>query len=163
MPRFETRQELHAWLEQNGLAHVARFNLEAVAAGVEPGLWKQLRSIGARRRLTDLACTESIARSTDWLPPSPLRALLPGLVTEFIENERVAAQRARASVNERLAGSGEVHARLLELRSRVPDPVAPRVSEALHHGAPAFLIQNLKTRSCSRNRTWIDSARCSDW
>ena len=34
---------------------------------------------------------------------------------------------------------------------------------ALHHGAPALRIQNLKTRSCSRKRTWIDSARCSVW
>ena len=132
MPRFETRAELHAWLEQNGLAHVARFNLEAIAPGVEPGLWKQLRSVGARRRLTELACTESIARSTQWLAPSPLRDVLPGLVMNFIENERVAAERARASVQERLTGGGEAHARLLELRRRVPDSIAPRGGEAIH-------------------------------
>ena len=50
---FETRAALFAWLEQQGLAHVARFNLEAVAPWVDQSLWKQLRSVGARRRLTD--------------------------------------------------------------------------------------------------------------
>ena len=132
---FETRAELHAWLEQQGLAHVARFNLEALAPGVEPGLWKQLRSVGARRRLTDLASTEKIAESVQWLPPSPLRDVLPGLVAAFIENERIAAERARASVPERLQAPAkglEAHARLIELRKRVPDSVAPRVAEAIH-------------------------------
>ncbi|MDP1822821.1 MAG: DEAD/DEAH box helicase [Archangium sp.] len=132
MPAFETRAELHAWLEQQGLSHVARFNLEAVAPAVDPGLWKQLRSVGARRRLTDLACTELIARSTEWLPPGPLRDVLPGIVEQFIEHERITAQRARGEVPERLtASSGEAHARLLELRKRVPEAVAPRLNEAL--------------------------------
>ena len=68
---FATRSALHAWLEEQGLAHVARFNLEALAPSVDPSHWKQLRSIGARRRLTDLACTELIARSNEWLSPRP--------------------------------------------------------------------------------------------
>ena len=128
---FATRTALHAWLEEQGLAHVARFNLEALAPSVDPSHWKQLRSIGARRRLTDLACTELIARSSEWLPEGPLRELLPGVVAAFIEHERVAAEQARGEVPRRLEGSGEVHARLLELRKRVPGTVAPRVNEAL--------------------------------
>ncbi|MDP2272913.1 MAG: DEAD/DEAH box helicase [Archangium sp.] len=133
---FETRAALFAWLEAHGLTHVARFNLEAVAPGIDPSLWKQLRALGARRRLTDLGCEESIARSKEWLAPSPLRDVLPGVVAAFIENEKVAAERARTEVAERIAlptslGGNGVHARLLELRQRVPDSVAPRVNEAL--------------------------------
>ncbi len=162
---FETRAALFAWLEQQGLSHVARFNLEAVAPSIDPSLWKQLRSVGARRRLIDLGCDELIARSTEWLAPSPLRDVLPGVVAAFIEHERLAAERARGEVAERLTlaeietenrtpflpsgveelpllrsasapstalgVTGEVHARLLELRKRVPDSVAPRLNEAL--------------------------------
>ncbi len=142
---FETRAALHAWLEEQGLSHVARFNLEAVAPAVDPGLWKQLRAVGARRRLTDLACTELIARSTDWLPPSPLRDVLPKVVAAFIENEH---RNTRRALTERMAapfipsssldsardgrGRGEVQSRLLELRKRIPASVAPRLIESLH-------------------------------
>ena len=35
---FETRAALFTWLEAQGLTHVARFNLEAVAPSVDPSL-----------------------------------------------------------------------------------------------------------------------------
>ena len=131
---FETRAELFAWLEQQGLAHVARFNLEAVAPAIEQPSWKELHRVGARRRLIDLACTELIAKSAEWLAGSPLREVLPGVVAAFIEQERVAAERARGETPLRLTvpkRGVEVHARLLELRSRIPPSVAPRPNEAL--------------------------------
>ncbi len=150
---FETRAGLFAWLEQHGLTHVARFNLEAVAPAIEPSLWKQLRAVGARRRLTDLGCDELIARSTQWLAPSPLRDVLPGVVAAFIENERIAAERARTEVAQRLVPSAAtvvVFERLLELRTRVPESVAPRVDEALRvddltldRGLPGFRFKDL--------------------
>ena len=132
---FETRAALFAWLEERGLAHVARFNLEALAPGVDPSLWKQLRSVGARRRLEELASADQLARSKEWLA-SPLRELLPGLVEAFIESEQQNVERARTEVPERLkttrdGKAKEVHARLLELRKRVPASVAPRLDEAL--------------------------------
>src|SRR2546428_13960071 len=102
---FETRAALFAWLEQQGLAHVARFNLEAVAPVVDPALWKQLRAVGARRRLTDLASDDQLARSKEWLSPGPLRDVLPGIVATFIESERTNAERARGEVAARVAPS----------------------------------------------------------
>ena len=131
---FETRAELFAWLEQQGLAHVARFNLEAVAPAIDRASWKELHRLGARRRLIELACTELIAKSREWLSDSPLRDVLPGAVAAFIESERLAAERARKEIAERLEvpeRGGEVHARLLELRQRVPPAIAPRPLEAI--------------------------------
>ncbi len=134
---FETRAALFAWLEEQGLSHVARFNLESVAPGVDPSLWKQLRSLGARRRMIDLASADQLARSKEWLAPSsPLREVLPGLVEQFIETEKQNAEQARAEVPERIKSerdgrAHEVHSRLMELRKRVPPSVAPRLNDAL--------------------------------
>ncbi len=131
---FATRAELFAWLEQQGLAHVARFNLEVVAPAIDRASWKELHRLGARRRLIELACTELIAKSREWLSDSPLREVLPGAVAAFIESERLATERARTEIAERLevpTRGVEVHARLLELRGRVPPSIAPRPLEAI--------------------------------
>ncbi|MDP2309217.1 MAG: SNF2-related protein [Pseudomonadota bacterium] len=133
---FASRPPLLAWLEHHGLAHVARLNLEAAAPYVEPALWPQLRNVGARRRLIDLASDDWRARSDEWLAPSPLRDALPAAVWRLLEDERLDAEEARASVTERLAPPDEpraleVHARLCELRSAVPAWVAPRPARAL--------------------------------
>ncbi len=133
---FDTRAALFAWLERHGIAHVARLNLEALAPRVEPALRAQLRVLGARRRLIDLASLETLARSAEWLPPSRLRELLPPLAWRFLEDERDGAQRARAEVAERLRAPDDPralapHAALCELRSRLPASAAPRTARAL--------------------------------
>ncbi|MES2644937.1 MAG: DEAD/DEAH box helicase [Myxococcota bacterium] len=135
-PPFTTRAALLAWLEEHGLGHVARLNLEAAAPYVEPALWPQLRVVGARRRLIDLASVEWRARSEEWLGASPLRESLPAAVACFLADERANAVEARAAVPARLGAPDEpraldAHARLLELRAAVPAWVAPRPTRAL--------------------------------
>jgi superfamily II DNA or RNA helicase len=140
---FETRSELLAWLTQHGIAHVARFNLEALAPRVDPALWPQLRSLGARRHLIDLASADALARTLDWLPPSLLRELLPPLVWSFLDAESADAARARAAVPVLLEAPEEararaVHAELRALRERVPASVAPRLVHTLSPDALHF-------------------------
>ncbi|HEY0882298.1 MAG TPA: hypothetical protein VGD87_12235, partial [Archangium sp.] len=146
-PRFETRAELHAWLEQEGLAHVGRFNLEAIAPFVDESSWPQLRAFGARRRLTELADLKSA--------PEPLRAVLAEAVHAFIEHEEAEAERARGEVASRLmAPAGDsraaIHARLLGLRAQLPPSVAPRPASGLSE-----LVEDgsTKRRSSSRSST----------
>ncbi|HEU4406916.1 MAG TPA: DEAD/DEAH box helicase [Polyangiaceae bacterium] len=136
---FDTRAALLAWLEQHGIGHLARLNFEALAPLVEPALRAQLRAIGGRRRLTDLASLDTLARSLEWLPPSRLRDLLPPLAWRFLEDECRAAERARAAAPELLRPPDEpraaaAHAALAALRARLPDSVAPRPVEALREG-----------------------------
>jgi superfamily II DNA or RNA helicase len=136
---FDTRAALLAWLDRHGIGHVARLNFEALAPYVEPALRPQLRALGGRRRLTELASLDALSRSVDWLPPSRLRDRLPPLVWRFLEDERERAEHARASANERLrtpedARARAPHAALSTLRSRVPASVAPRPTEALDEG-----------------------------
>ena len=143
MTPFETRAEFHAWLEAEGLAHIARFNLEVAAPYVDPSTWPRLRAVGAKRRLSDLASKEGVARSTDWLEPSRLREQLPDAAWTFIEAEARDAKAARAQVSERLEAPTDprargVHERLLALRARMPATVAPRLGSALDPSAIEF-------------------------
>ncbi|AUX23255.1 helicase SNF2 [Sorangium cellulosum] len=140
---FATHAALLAWLSQHGITHVARLNLEALAPGVDPALWPELRALGARRRLTELASAEALAGARAWLSPSRLRDALPSLVVRFLEDARAEADEARAALPALLEPPEEpraraVHARLRELRARVPDAVAPRPARALAAGALRF-------------------------
>ncbi len=143
MDTLATRAEFHAWLEREGLAHIGRLNLEIVAPHVEPGLWPQLRTVGARRRLSDLATREGINASLDWLKPSQLRDALITAVRAFIELEVASTERARSQLatRQRPPAEGrarEVHARLLRLRAKQPPNIAPRLDELLTDDALEF-------------------------
>ncbi|HEU4536154.1 MAG TPA: ATP-dependent helicase, partial [Polyangiaceae bacterium] len=132
---FETRAAAVAWLEQHGIAHVARLNVEALTPLVEPALRPSLRTVGARKRLVELVSAEALARSSDWLRTPRMLEALPPLAWRFLEAERERAALARASVAERLRPPDEpkalaVHAALLALRDRVPPTVAPRPAPA---------------------------------
>ncbi|MFZ5445920.1 MAG: SNF2-related protein [Myxococcota bacterium] len=134
-PRFATRADFHAWLEARGLAHVGRLNLEAVAPFVDERHWSRLRVLGARRRLSDLASAEGVAAAREWLDAA-LREELPAAVERFVDAEEAAATLARTQLDERLAPPVEpraraLHARLLELRRRVPTQIAPRPTATL--------------------------------
>lgn len=135
-PPFQTRAALHAWLQQHGIGHVARLNLEAVAPLLDPKLWPQLRVSGRRRRLTELASAEQLSSAVSWLSAARLLDALPPAVWRFLEQERADAERARASVAVRLrppedARAAAIHERLLGLRARLPAELAPRLEEAL--------------------------------
>ncbi|XYH92710.1 SNF2-related protein [Sorangium sp. So ce1128] len=140
---FETREALLAWLAHHGVAHLGRLNLEAVASRVDPALWPELRVLGARRRLIDLASADALSRAAEWLPSPRLRAALPPLVLRLLEDERADAALARAAVPSLLRPPEEpralpAHERLCALRARVPDAVAPRLERALRAGALRF-------------------------
>ena len=140
---FETRAALLEWLSEQGIAHVAYWNLEVLAPRLEPALWPELRTLGARRRLIDLADEGTRARSIEWLPPDRLREALLPLVLRFLDDEREAAAHARALAPGLLQAPEEpqariVHARLCELRGRVPAAVAPRLPETLSPEALRF-------------------------
>ncbi|HTN89670.1 MAG TPA: ATP-dependent helicase, partial [Sorangium sp.] len=140
---FETREALLAWLARHGVAHLARLNLEAVAPRADPALWPELRVLGARRRLIDLASADALSRAAEWLPSPRLRAALPPLVVHLLEDERADAALARAAVPSLLQPPGEpralpAHERLCALRARVPDAVAPRPERALRAAALRF-------------------------
>ncbi len=136
-PPFATRAQLHSWLEAHGLAHVARFNLEAAAPFLDESLWKALRAAGAKRRLSDLASEEGIAAATkDWLADPRLKADAPIAVQKLIALEEEQAQRAREQLSKRLSPPVderlvEVHASLLKLRTKFTDAIAPRTDDAL--------------------------------
>ncbi|XXY50728.1 DEAD/DEAH box helicase [Sorangium sp. So ce269] len=140
---FETREALLAWLARHGVAHLGRLNLEAVAPRVDPALWPELRVLGARRRLIDLASADALSRAAEWLPSPRLRAALPPLVRRLLEDERADAALARAAVPSLLRPPEEpralpAHERLCALRARVPDAVAPRLERALRAAALRF-------------------------
>ena len=156
MPAFDTRAALLAWLDAEGLAHVARWNLEAAAPYVAANLWPALRNVGTRRRFIELASADAIARSEAWLPASALRDALPEAVARILEDERATAEEGRAETPGRLgpppenAAAAEVHARLVELRRTVPASVAPRPARALDpttlvvdNDAPGFRFRDL--------------------
>ena len=58
---FPSRAALFAWLTQHGIAHVARLRLDAVCARLDPELRPLIRTLGARRRLIELASREAVA------------------------------------------------------------------------------------------------------
>ena len=130
-PRFATQEELLAWLEGQGLAHLARVSLAAVAPWVEPALMPQLRSASARRRLVEVMSEDALARwQKDAQPTLKMRELLPRLALRLFDQERAALDEALAQVPARLsppedARAHAVHRLLLQLRAQVPGAVAP--------------------------------------
>ncbi|MBZ4423203.1 DEAD/DEAH box helicase [Myxococcus sp. RHSTA-1-4] len=131
-PPFDTDSALLTWLRAHGLEHVTRISLVMLTPRIEAALMPQFRLVSARRRLTELASTESVARWVSETAPSPkMRELLPRLASRYLEDERSAAEDARASLPELLRPPEEprthaVHRLLVELRTQVPDSVAPR-------------------------------------
>lgn len=143
MSAFSTRAEFHAWLENEGLTHVGRLNLEVVAPYLDQSFWPSLRTVGARRRLSDLASRDGVASSLDWLKPSPLREALLNAVKSFIEAERTATEKARSQLAARQrrpadARAAAVYSRLMQLRTKLPPNVAPRLTELLAPDALVF-------------------------
>ncbi|MFP2931468.1 SNF2-related protein [Pyxidicoccus sp. 3LG] len=158
-PPFDTDAALLTWLRAHGIEHVTRLSLVMLGPRVEAPLVPQFRMAIAGRRLVELASAESLARWTAEVQPSPkMKDLLPRLACRYLEDERAAAEDARASIPERLRPPEEprthaVHRLLMELRARLPGPVAPRPrrwlsAEALQHDAllPGF---RLKEARCS--------------
>jgi superfamily II DNA or RNA helicase len=158
-PPFDTDSTLRAWLRTHGIEHVTRLGLVMLGPRVEAPLVPQFRMAIAGRRLVELASAESQARWASEVQPSPkMRDLLPRLACRYLEDERAAAEDARASVPERLrppedARTHAVHRLLMELRARIPDTVAPRPrrwlsAEALQFDSvlPGF---RLKETRCS--------------
>ena len=118
-----------------------RAPLELLAPRLEPFLWPQLRTAGARRPLIELASAESLLRFP--LGHLPLRERLPRLAWAFLEEENAAAAEARASLAQRLlppeeARAKEIHRLLCALRGRVPASVAPRPPRLLRPEALLF-------------------------
>ncbi|MCU0682084.1 MAG: DEAD/DEAH box helicase [Polyangiaceae bacterium] len=141
---FETRAEVLAWLEQHGIAHLARLNAEVLTPLVDPALRSSLRAVGARRRLLDLASAEALARSSDWLRTPRLLETLPPLAWRYLEDEREDAALARATIAERLrppeaSRALAVHTSLRALRDRLSPSLAPRPASALAASAAGAL------------------------
>lgn len=133
---FDTRAQLQVWLEREGLTHVAKLSLEAVAPLVEPGYWPQLRNLGMRRRLIDLATTEGQRRFAEAVAESPLSERLPSAVAQFIEAQRAETAQARSEADLRRQPPTDsrlraVFERVMALRARLPPSVAPRLALSL--------------------------------
>ncbi|MBU8899964.1 DEAD/DEAH box helicase [Corallococcus sp. M34] len=137
-PPFDTDAELRAWLQSEGIEHVARYSLGPLTPRVDPALMPQFRPAILRRRMVELVSAESVARWSAESQPSPkMKELLPRLAWRFLEEEAVAARDARAVVDARLAPPPEprthrVHALLSTLRARIPASIAPRPADLLH-------------------------------
>ena len=148
---FETDAALVEWLRAQGLSHVLRLSLGVVALKVD-AFQPHVRAVTARRRLSELLSAESVERWTSQtLPSSHLRELLPALAATFLEEERAAAAEARATLPERLlpppdARSHAAHALLLALRQRFPAEVAPRPPRALGKLQPDELLPGFRLR-----------------
>jgi superfamily II DNA or RNA helicase len=149
-PRFATQDEVLAWLRGEGLLHLSRVSLGVLAPAVDAAFLPQLRSASARRRLTDVASAEAIARWTaEAQPTAKMRELLPGLALRFLEEESAAAQAARAEprlLPPEEPRTHEVHRLLLQLRAQLAPHVAPRLAlsrEALQHDPllPGFRLR----------------------
>ena len=103
LPPFSTEAELRAWLDAEGLAHLARARLELLLPRLDPALGAQLPAVGARRPLVELANQEGLARFRREVAASSLLAReLPRQVWAFLDEARGAAQAARAAVSARL-------------------------------------------------------------
>ena len=130
--RFATREALLAWLDGQGIGHLARLSLGVLGPSVEAALQPQFRSASARRRLIDLASKDGVERwAAEALPTARVRELLPRLALRFLDAQQAAAQEARGSVPARLLPPEDprthpVHRLLLELRGKTPGSVAPR-------------------------------------
>lgn len=136
-PPFQTEAALRAWLQAEGLEHLARLSLALLTPRVEAAYLPQVRAVISRRRLVELLAQDTLDRWTAEVLPTPrMRDLLPKLAWRYVEDERQGAIEARASVAERLAPPSDarthvVHGMLMAWRSRVPAGVAPRPARAL--------------------------------
>ncbi|NPC86486.1 DEAD/DEAH box helicase, partial [Pyxidicoccus fallax] len=136
-PPFDTDSALDTWLRTHGIEHVTRISLVMLTPRIEAALMPQFRMVSARRRLVELASAESQARwISETVPSAKMRDLLPRLASRYLEDERSAAEDARASLPELLRPPEEprthaVHRLLLDLRARIPGSVAPRPRRAL--------------------------------
>jgi len=129
-PPFATRDAVLRWLEQHGMGHVAYLSLAVVADAVDPALGPTVRATCSKRYLTDLAAAATRERLLPLLP-AELRSALPEAVATFLREEQTRVEEARAEVPQRLAADvpaeGEaMRRRLLALRERFPESVAPR-------------------------------------
>ncbi|NBD11084.1 DEAD/DEAH box helicase [Corallococcus silvisoli] len=136
-PPFQTEAALRAWLQAEGLEHLARLSLALLTPRVEAAYLPQVRAVISRRRLVELLAQDTLDRWTAEVLPTPrMRDLLPKLAWRYAEDERQGAIEARASINDRLVPPAEarthvVHGMLMAWRSRVPAGVAPRPARAL--------------------------------
>ena len=136
-PPFDTDSALLTWLQAHGIEHVTRISLVMLTPRIEAAMMPQFRMVSARRRLVELASAESQARWASETAPSPkMRELLPRLACRYLEDERSAAEDARALLPELLRPPEEprthaVHKLLMELRASLPDSVAPRPRRSL--------------------------------
>lgn len=136
VPIFDTRAAFHAWLEAQGLAHLARINLEPLAAYVDSGHWPELHRVGAKRRLSDLASADQLARTREWISDGPFKTALVNAVPRLLEAAIAERAQAIAEVPARLRPPDEpraaqVHHRLLALRSTIGSTIAPRIEAVL--------------------------------
>ena len=163
-PPFDTDSALQAWLKAQGIEHVARISLSALGPRVDAHLIPQFRMTIAGRRLVELASAESLARWVSETAPSPkMKELLPRLALRYLEDERTAAEDARAALPEHLlppedARTHPVHKLLLELRARTPATLAPRPrrwlsAESLQHDAAlnGFRLRELRASELPLN------------
>jgi len=131
---FATRADLLTWLDAGGIAHVARLNLEALAPYVAAEHRASLTTLGAKKRLIELASTEHLERARQWLAPSPASHAFREAMPLFMEAELAKAAQARAAVPARLQApqpGNPVFETLLTLRARFADSVAPRAELSL--------------------------------
>ncbi len=143
--RFATEAALLAWLDQEGLLHIARLALGVVAPWVSPALSPQLHAAGSRRLLIELASAEGLERwAASTRASGLLRELLPLQALRFLDQERAAALQARAELPALLeppedARAHRVHELLVALRARFAATVSPRPARAL----PLEALQHL--------------------
>ena len=130
---FATQEALGAWLAEEGIAHVARLSLGVLGPWVEAALQPQFRAASARRRLIELASAEAVLRWTvEAQPSAKMRELLPRLALRFLEEQKAAAQEARAGLASRLLPPEDprthpIHRLLLQVRAQSPASLAPRL------------------------------------
>ncbi|AGC45226.1 SNF2/helicase domain-containing protein [Myxococcus stipitatus DSM 14675] len=137
VPHFATEGALRSWLREKGVEHLSRLSLTVLVPWVDAALLPQARPATARRRLVEMLSEEARTRWAQESLPSPkMKELLPRLAWRFVEEERRGAERTRAELAARLSPPDDprthrVHGLLLDLRSRAPDTVAPRPTQAL--------------------------------
>ena len=136
MPAFATRAEYHAFLEREGLAHVGKWNLEALAPFVDAALWPQLNSVGARRRLADVTSVETWNTSRAWLAEGALREAIAAAIDPLLEAERAHRREAETELTARRelptdAAHAGLTRRLLSVRDGFSTTLAPRPMKQL--------------------------------
>ena len=130
MELFETRAALLAWLEENGLAHVARLNCQALERFMPKAGGAEVALAGAKHRLIELASREQVSR-VEWLSPGSLLAASTAALS-FIEAEAANAKKARSASATRLLRPSGARAEplfdtLSQLRTKAALKAAPRL------------------------------------